>query len=420
MVRKPGILLVSTGPLLPPNSGGRIYTWGTTAPLSGEFNYHLISLLTADERAEFTRDRERLTHQYRSAFQSFQFFDRPEIPGHMSRRGATRHLMFHTAHGLPLMDVSYFSHDVVGAAKELVARGGVDMIEVDHAHMAFVRRFIRSVPAVLVNHNIEGDLHPFWMTNRWSLPEKMVWRGFAALSRHNTREVEIRNKYKFAAKLFISRIDADRVGDECPKTVVPVPMATTETPRSGTSDRLRLLWLGGLDWPPNLEGVRWFLSGVLPELLRPSFPPIELHIVGAHPPTDVAAYDNGDSVRVHGYVDDIEHHKSRADVLIAPLFSGSGVNVKVVEALAAGLAVITTTTGVTGLEAVPGRDLLVANSPHDFTREIARLARHPEVRRSLGDNGRAYIRRNHDPVTVAGIKAEALHAALRTSNQPAR
>src|SRR3990172_5846492 len=67
--RKPGILLVSTGPLLPPNSGGRIYTWGTTAPLSGEFNYHLISLLTADERAEFTRDRERLTDQYRSAFQ---------------------------------------------------------------------------------------------------------------------------------------------------------------------------------------------------------------------------------------------------------------------------------------------------------------------------------------------------------------
>ena len=420
MVPKPGILLVSTGPLLPANSGGRIYTWGTTAPLSGEFDYHLISLVTAEERVEFARDEGRLADQYRSAFKSFQFFDRPEIPGDMSRRRALRHLMFHTAHGLPLMDVSYFSREVIAAAKELVARGAIDLIEVDHAEMAFVRRFIHSVPAVLVNHNIEGDLHPFWMTNRWGLLDKAVWRGFAAVSRHNTHAVELRNRYGFAAKTFISSIDADRVGDQCPKTVVPVPMPTVGHQASPGSDRLRLLWLGGLDWPPNLEAVRWFLRRVLPELQRASFPPTELHVIGAHPPQDVVACDNGDTVRIHGYVDDLGQHKSRADVLIAPLFSGSGVNVKVVEALAAGLTVITTKTGVAGLNAVPGRDLIVADSPQDFIDEIARLARHPEARRSFGDNAQAYIRRNHDPVTVAGIKGEVLHAALRTSHKPGR
>jgi glycosyltransferase involved in cell wall biosynthesis len=314
------------------------------------------------------------------------------------------------------MDVSYYSDEVLGAAQELVAGGAIDMIEVDHAEMAFVRRFIRSVPAVLVNHNIEGDLHPFWMTNRWRLPEKAVWRAFAAISRRNTRAVEIRNRYGFAAKTFISGIDAARVGDGCPKAVIPVPMAATVEPRRVGSDRLRLLWLGGLDWPPNLEGVRWFLANVLPSIRRPSSPPIEVHIIGADPPPDVKAHDDGNTVRVHGYVDDLAEHKARADVLIAPLFSGSGVNVKVVEALASGMAVITTPTGVAGLDAVPGRDLVVASSPEEFTGEIDRLARDPEARRSLGESARDYVRKHHDPERVAEMKAKTLRAVLRTSN----
>jgi glycosyltransferase involved in cell wall biosynthesis len=416
VARKPRILLVTTGPLLPPNSGGRIYTWGTTAPLRDEFEYHLIAVMTAAERAEFSQKRELLEDEYRSVFASWQFFDRPELPGHMRRRDALRHLVFHTKHRLPLMDVSYYSSEVVAAARRVVSEAGIDLIEVDHAEMAYVRRFLPSTPAVLVNHNIEGDLHPFWMTKRWSLPERLVWRAFAGLSRRNTHNVELRNSYLFSAKLFISPVDAARVDDACPKVVVPLPMPTKEVERR-PGQRLRLLWLGGMDWPPNLEGVRWLLTQVVPILRRASGHPIELHVVGGHPPHEVQACDDGDMIRVHGYVEDVGRFTETCDVLVAPIFTGSGVNVKVVEALASGMVVVTTRVGLSGLAATPGRDLLVADTAQQFAAAVIGLAQDPVRLRRLGESALSYVQSNHDPSRVTAIKSAALRRVLSGSGQ---
>jgi glycosyltransferase involved in cell wall biosynthesis len=410
--KKPGVLLVTTSPLLPLNAGGRIYAWGTTAPLAGDFDYHLIALATPEELTEFEADRDSLTDQYHSVFKTFRFFPRPAIPGDMSRGDALRHLWFHTVHGLPLIDVSYYSPGVVEAARDLVGRGMVDVLEVDHAHMAFVRRFVDSIPAILVNHNIEGDLHPFWMTERWSSLEWAVWRLFASVSRRNTRRVEVGNGYGFSSKLFISGVDAARVSDECPKFVLPVPMQP-EPPRSPTSsDALVILWLGSFDWSPNVEGLRWFLDRVWPGLSQETGPRFELHIVGSNPPSDVSAAAQEGVVHVHGYVEDISEVKRRSDVLIAPLLSGSGVRVKVVEGLAAGLPVVATAKGVEGLSAVPARDLLLADDAEAFAAALVRLGSDPELRRRLSEAGQDYVRSTHAPETVARIKRDALLLAL--------
>jgi glycosyltransferase involved in cell wall biosynthesis len=419
VVKKPGVLLVTTSPLLPLNAGGRIYTWGTTAPLADDFDYHLITLATAQELAEFESDRDSLTDRYHTVFKTFRLFPRPPLPGDRPRGDALRHLWFHTTNGLPLIDVSYYSPAVVDAARDLVGRGTIDVLEVDHAQMAFVRRFVDSVPAILVNHNIEGDLHPFWMTDRWSLPELVVWRLFASVSRRNTRRVEIRNEYGFSSKLFISEVDAARVSGACPKSVLPVPMQPGPRPSLNLSGPLVILWLGSFDWPPNLEGLRWFLDRVWPGLSRDEGPRFELHIVGSNPPSDVSAART-ESVHVHGYVDDISDLKRRSDVLIAPLFSGSGVRVKVAEGLAAGLPVVATPKGMEGLTAVPGRDLLLADNAEAFASALLRLASEPELRRRLSDAAQDYVRSTHAPEMVARIKRDALLSALGSSTQPAR
>ena len=419
MVKKPGVLLVTTSPLLPLNAGGRIYTWGTTAPLADEFDYHLIALATPQELTEFEEERDSLTDRYHTVFKTFRLLPRPPIPGDMSRGDALRHLWFHTTHGLPLIDVSYYSPGVVDAARDLVSQGLVDVLEVDHAEMAFVRRFVDSVPAIMVNHNIEGDLHPFWMTDRWSPLEWVVWRLFASVSRRNTRRVEIRNEYGFSSKLFISGVDAARVSDECSKFILPVPMQPGPRPSINSSDPLVILWLGSFDWSPNLEGLRWFLDRVWPGLSQEAGPHLEFHIVGSNPPPDVSAVAQRGSVHVHGYVDDISDLKRRSDVLIAPLFSGSGVRVKVVEGLATGLPVVTTPKGIEGLTAAPGRDLLLAENEEEFAAALVRLAAEPELRRRLSEAAQDYVRSTHAPEIVAWIKGDALLSALG-SIQPAR
>ncbi|HHC09412.1 MAG TPA: glycosyl transferase family 1, partial [Actinobacteria bacterium] len=158
------ILLVTTTPLLPTDSGGRIYTWGTTAPLADRYRYHLLATATPAERTQFEADRDRLDAEYRRVFATYAFVDRPPIPADLPRREVLRHLLFHARHGLPLMDVSYYSPLLVALARELVAAHDIDLVEVDHLQMAFVRRFLPDVPAILVNHNLESELHPFWMT----------------------------------------------------------------------------------------------------------------------------------------------------------------------------------------------------------------------------------------------------------------
>lgn len=415
---KPGVLLVTTSPLLPPNAGGRIYTWGTTEPLSDRFTYHLIALATPEELEEFDGRREELTERYGSVFETFRLYPRPPIPGHLSRRDALRHLWFHTRHRLPLMDVSYYSAEVVDRARALIAAGSVDVIEVDHAQLAYVRRFVPEVPAILVNHNIEGDLHPFWMTDRWSLPELVVWRAFASISRRNTRRVEIQNSYGFSSKLFISESDAERVSNDCPKLFLPVPMPSGPQRQVRQSGPVTLLWLGGFDWPPNLEGMVWFLREVWPRLAASEEPSYRLEIAGANPPARISEHHDGERVVVHGYVDDITDMKDRADVFIAPLLSGGGVRVKVVEALAAGIPVVTTSKGAEGLAVEVGRDLLVADTPEAFADYLSLVGKSAPTRERLSRAAQAYVREVHDPLRVAIIKAGALLDAIRSSGEP--
>ena len=417
--RKPGVLLVTTSPLLPPNAGGRIYTWGTTEPLADRFDYHLIALATDAEIEEFARDQEKLTAEYLTVFRTFHLFPRPVIPGHMSRVDAFRSLWFHTRNGLPLMDVSYYSSEVVDKARDLMQSAPIDAIEVDHSQLAYVRRFIPELPAILVNHNIEGHLHPFWMTDRWSLPELVVWRAFAAMSRRNTRKVEIENWYGFASKLFISERDAAQVSPDCPKHFLPVPMQVGPDREINDSSEIDLLWLGGFDWPPNLEGISWFLKEVWPRLGALDHASFRLHIVGANPPEELTDVSNQGDVMIHGYVEDITEIRDRADVFIAPLLSGSGVRVKVVEALASGLPIVATSKGAEGLAVEDGRDLFIADSPQSFAERVQELALSADKRRLFSKAGQSYIRRVHDPKKVAAIKEEALLNAMESERRPA-
>ena len=383
--------------------------WGLVSELADRFDYHLLAMCNPDERAQLAAGGEPLMERYRSVFRSVHFVDRPLIPAQLPKRQVLRHLWFHFRHGLPLMDVSYYSPEAVGTARSVVQQENIDLIEVDHLQMAFVKTFLPNVAAVLVNHNIETDLYPFFRTKRWSLPAMAVWLGFGWFSRRNGRKIELTNKLGFEAKLFISSADAARVDEQCPKVVVPLPMAPRESDKEFNADQFKMLWLGGFDWPPNAEAIRWFIDEVWP-LMSPRLPNAEFHIVGGSPPTELGSSDA--RITFHGYQDDVDVWRDLADVLVAPLQTGSGVRVKIVEAMAAGLPVVSTSKGCEGLEVTSGVDVIVADQPHDFAEALVDLAGRPEVRSRLGAAGKGYVAQHHAPASVAARKAEALSRAF--------
>jgi glycosyltransferase involved in cell wall biosynthesis len=143
-----------------------------------------------------------------------------------------------------------------------------------------------------------------------------------------------------------------------------------------------LVFTGRMSYPPNAEAAVSFARAILPGIRR-EVPDARLHIVGAAPLPEVTALASP-SVVVHGQVDDVRPFLERAAVVVAPILSGGGTRVKVVEAAACGKAIVSTPLGIEGLDFKDGRDLLVADNPAAFAKAVILLLRDPARRAALG------------------------------------
>lgn len=405
-VRRRKILVLTPYPLLPAHSGGRLYALSTVTPVAEEHEFHLLALANAGERDELARGGDALRAEYARTFASVAFAERPPIPHELRGRLAKlRHFLVHARHRLPLMDLSYYQPRAVARARQIVRERDIDLLEIHHLHCAFYRRFLPELPAVLINHNIEQDLWPFWPKQQGPAADRWLWNAFGTLSRRFAHDIEIGNALAFDAKVFVSTRDMARVPEApCPRFLVPMAVAPGRPVEPFASDRFRVVWIGGFGWPPNVEAICWFLDEIWPRVRAAAPVPLELHLVGADPPEEICARGDDREVFVHGYVDDVEPLRTRADAFVVPLRTGSGVRIKIVEALAAGLPVVSTAKGCEGLPLEHGRDILVADEPAEFAARLLELAGSLERREALAAAGRAYAARHHAPAVVADAK----------------
>jgi glycosyltransferase involved in cell wall biosynthesis len=198
-------------------------------------------------------------------------------------------------------------------------------------------------------------------------------------------------------------------------SVVPIAIDTRTLPVIDREHGSReVLTLGSLHYAPNAEGIRWFVRQVFPAI-RERVGGVRLTIAGRNPPGDLlrAAKDSGGTVSVTGYVENLEPLLRRSGVVVVPVLSGSGMRVRILEALSRGMPVVTTTIGAEGIEARPGTDLLVADEPEDFAAAVVRVLREPETAALLSANGRRLAETRYDVrVALAGLE-EAYEASLR-------
>jgi glycosyltransferase involved in cell wall biosynthesis len=173
------------------------------------------------------------------------------------------------------------------------------------------------------------------------------------------------------------------------------PNALPEIVRPIMPEADAIIFSGNLEYHPNIEAVRWFRTRIWPRL-REKAPGIEWRLVGSNPAA-VAPFTGGDSrIRVVGSIGDAVAQLAEAKVCIVPLLSGSGTRFKILEAWAAGRAVVSTTLGAEGLGARDGHHLLLADDPADFADAVLRLWNNSSLRTQLGDAGWAHY---HDRFT---------------------
>jgi glycosyltransferase involved in cell wall biosynthesis len=173
------------------------------------------------------------------------------------------------------------------------------------------------------------------------------------------------------------------------------------------------LFLGGLHWPPNAEALAFFIREIWP-LVRRDQPNATLTAVGRDDSSLATECRGVPGVTLTGWVDDIEPYVARSRALIVPMRAGSGMRVKILEAMARGLPVVSTRVGCEGIDVRSGEHLLVADDPSTFAAALVRILTDADLAQSLAAAARRLTLARYDVDAVAPLVLDALRE-IRTA-----
>jgi glycosyltransferase involved in cell wall biosynthesis len=374
---RPQVLFLTQVLPHPPDSGPKIRTWNLLLSLARHADVTLVSFVRED--APDVRALEgvcRAVHTVRM------------------RRGLARDV-WHLGRSLvtrrPFTILRDERRAMAALVDRLVATRRFDVVHADQMYMAQYAALVPDVQRVLDAHNA------LWL----------LYRQLAALSPPGprrlllARESRLMRAYEgrvcraFDAVIAVSAVDRRAleaaIGRPSEIAVVPIAVDTDALRPMRRARGDRILHVGTMYWPPNVDAVRWFAEAILPRV-RARRPGVRFDVLGARPPRAIRRLVRGDAgITVHGYVADLTPHLEQAAVVVVPLRAGSGMRVKILEALALGIPVVTTSIGCEGIAIEPGRHALVADTPEDFAAATLRVLGDPGVAAALAREGRALV-----------------------------
>jgi glycosyltransferase involved in cell wall biosynthesis len=401
---RPRVLVLDEEIPLPANTGKRIRTLHLLRRLAPRFQIDLVvheNGATAERIAALREDGVEV-HVARSRL--------------WAKKGAAFYfrLLWSLFSSFPYSVYSHRKRAYRERVDRLLAEFRYDLIHVEWVPYAVYRESWR-VPCVVAAHNVETDL---WsrLAQADSSPARRWFLGLQA------RRMARFERISFAGAAFataVSAEDARRIeGWGCARVaLVPNGVDLEGCPflPEEAVEPERVLFIGALDWRPNVDGIHWFLREVHPRLKERVA--CKLWLVGRNPPRWLLDPKNvPPGVEVVGEVPDVRPFLERSAVSIVPLRAGGGSRLKILEAFAHGRPVVSTTVGAEGLTAVNGRDLLLADEPVAFAEAIARLLADAARRRELAAAGRRLVEAEYGWQRIAEIQAKLWSEAIATGS----
>jgi sugar transferase (PEP-CTERM/EpsH1 system associated) len=293
--------------------------------------------------------------------------------------------------------LNYYDERMTDVLAQVTATESFDLVQAESLHTAqYCGAF--SAPVVLDLHNIESLLMKRY-ARRTSHPLKrfyaeVTWRKLAAYERRVCPALSHCLTCSDEDRLLLqTACGVDQV------SVVPngVDIHSGEVPQHGSpcAHPPRIVFIGRMDYHANVDAVQWFCRDVFPRVRR-ARPDVLLQIVGGHPTAAVRRLACPGAVEVTGFVPDVRPYLINASAVVVPLRIGGGTRLKILEALAMGKAVISTALGAEGLEAMGGRDLLIANAADQFADHVIAVLSDPGLRSRLGADGRRLAVEKYD------------------------
>ncbi|WP_397452682.1 glycosyltransferase family 4 protein [Pseudomonas sp. NA-150] len=291
-----------------------------------------------------------------------------------------------------------------------------DAIQIEHSYsfQPFEQPLRRAgLPFLLTEHNVESAL------GAASYDRLPAWlKPFATYDQRRYRRWERRVFQQTSELVAVTEDDAKNLARLSEKATAVVVNGVDCTYYAGVRPDLhskRLLFIGNYEYSPNLDTVEWALDAILPHLWQLD-PDVRFAICGyALPPTWRQRWPDP-RIEWQGFVPDLRALQSTAAVFFAPLRQGGGSKLKVLEAMAAGLPVVTTGQGSSGLRVVNGEHFLGSEDPAELARILAQVLTQPARLEQLGEAGRAYVRAEHD-WAVAAAQLEGVYSRLQPAKE---
>lgn len=311
-----------------------------------------------------------------------------EIENHITAIGALKNLFQKESYILSRFYVPAFE-SLLGA---LIQEHGPDLILFESLQTAAYLKFVRTqtkAVCLLRSHNIESHI---W-EEQAKTEKNQFKKAYVQLQAKRLKKEEIDLSSKFDGILAITQADAKnyvQLGCKVPTLYYPVGFYLREAANLPIAHQAKVFHLGSMDWMPNQTAIDYFLEKIWP-LVQTENKNLCFEIAGRNMPERFTNL-NIEGVKVIGEVENADAYMQQNGLLVIPLLSGSGMRVKVMEGMALGKCIISTSKGMEGIEAIPNKHYILANSPEAFKQAIIYYTSNLEEADKIGQEARKFAR----------------------------
>jgi len=386
------VLFVSPYPICPPVHGGGVFMYQTVRELAKLCDLHLIVLLDYE--------RERKAHEELDRLCSSTHY----IVRMTGREKALGSMEPHAVREFRNRNLAWLIHRTIYTQK-------IDVLQLEYTVLGQYAGSFRRIPSILFEHDIYFQSIARRLPFMSSPLERMTarWEYLRSL-RYELRLLTAPDRVQVC-----SRDNADYLLSFLPELKGRVDAgyrAGIDTSlyqyRSEGREPFTLLFLGSFRHLPNVEALNWFANDLFPRI-RAEEPRARLIVIGSDPPPRHSLRDAA-GIELIGFVDDVREPLARYALFVCPILSGSGVRVKLLEAFAAGIPVVSTRLGAEGLAEVDGQICALADSPGEFAAHVVGLLRDPARALGMAERARDFVVAERD---MRGMTARMVESYRR-------
>lgn len=289
---------------------------------------------------------------------------------------------------VPVNIHKYHSRSILDGMIRFASDKQIDIIHTDHLHMGYYGLALKQIlgrPAVLRAHNLEMKIMQRFAEHQ----KNPLVRWYAAEQARKFQSYEPQTCASFDECLMITPEDEKTLRSMAPHVCSSVITAGVDvdffSPDPVVRSNDTIAYIGNLEWWPNVHGLVEFVKNTFPILMQKR-PTIKLLIYGRNPSEQIRRLHDGSNIIVRGFVNDIREAFRSSEIVIVPLYVGSGIRIKILEAMAMGKTIVTTSIGCEGIETHSRECFVKADSPTEFVYQICTLLDNPNRRNTLASN----------------------------------